>query len=142
MTVSDNTDGNFPRPLTKQDEFFRAIHPDFIKSNGTVSSGGFSKSNSDKTMSMDWGEKSTPKETYDRWEKWGDCRGLVSLTAKMCWDNKQIIIFDSIKDVPDQEDNPAHSLMAGKVPPQIGEKKLRKNLSRSAKVLVTADQSI
>lgn len=142
MTVSHNTDGSFPRPLTKQDEFYRAIHPDHMKGNGEVSSGGFSRSTSDKKMSMDWAEKTTPKETYDRWEHWGDCRGLVLLAATLCWDNHQIITFDPVKDDPNQEDNPAHSLMADKVPPQIGDKKLRKNLSRLAKVLVAANQSI
>lgn len=142
MTVSPSANGSFPRPLTEQDKFFRAIHPDLLKENGEVSSGGFSKSSCDNRMSMDWAENSTPKESYDRWEKWGNCRGLAMLTAKMCWDNHQNIYFEPIKDHPVKQDNPAHSEMVDQEPRRISDKKLRKNLARAATLLVAADESI
>ena len=142
--TATGTDANngFPRPLTPSDTFYRAIHPDWLKKrNGTISSGAFSKSSYDNRMSMDWSEKSTIQESYDRTEKWGDCRGLASLTAKLCWDNCQAIFFDPIKDHPKLDDNPSHSQMANSTePPAMSEKRLKKRLARNAKLLVDYNQ--
>ena len=142
VTTGSGANDGFPRPLTPDDTFYRVIHPDWLKKrNGTISSGAFSKSKKDNRMSMDWSEKSTIQESYGRMEKWGDCRGLASLTAKLCWDNCQTIFFDPIENDPVLDDNPAHSQMANATePPQMSDKRLRRQLARGAKLLVDYNQ--
>ena len=140
LTIKDvNLVGVFPRPLKPSDTFYRAINPIFLKKkNGKISKispGAFSKSNKDKRMSMDWAEKSIVAETYGRWERWGDCRAVVSLTAKLCWDNYQEIYFDP------KCDNPSHSGMGdGEHSEKISNTQLRKNLARDAQLLIDADE--
>lgn len=91
---------------------------------------------------MDWSEKSTIQESYDRMAgKWNDCRGLASVTAQLCWENSQVIFFDPIENDPSQADNPSHSQMANATePPAMSEKRLKKRLARGAKLLVDYDQ--
>ena len=105
-----------------------------IEDDGTVSPAAFAKSSKDNRMSIDWAELSTPRETYDRWEHWGDRRGVASLTAKLIWDNKQRILFTPIE--TPTECNPAHCDMEdGENAEGLSKNQLKKNLLRGSKTL-------
>jgi hypothetical protein len=119
--------GGFPRPLLSEDAFYRAIHPDLIKGQG-VSPGAFSNSTKPvhtNSMSVDWAERSTPQETFERWAKWGAGRGVASITFEVCWQNGQKIEYSP------EQDNPAHSDV-------VGEKsdRTRKKLAKGAKLII------
>lgn len=122
--------GEFPRPLEDDDEFYRAIHPNFMKEGGGISPGAFSNASQTDRMSVDWAEMATPQQTLDRWEKWGEGRGVASITAGLSRNNGQRIEY-----TPD-ESNPAHSDV-------VGDKfdRVRKNLAKSAKLVVPAPAS-
>jgi hypothetical protein len=121
--------GGFPRPLAKGEEFYRAIHPDFIK-DGKVSHNAFSNPTrpvQTNRMSVDWAEKSTPQQTFVRWARWGDGRGVASITPELCWNNGQTIEYTP------ERDNTAHSDVVGNKSDRI-----RKNLARGAKLVIPA----
>ena len=132
--LNTNTGGqvDFPRQLTHQDEFYRAINPIYVdKRDGKVSPGAFAKTSKTNAMSVDWAELSTPRETYDRWEKWGDRRRVASITARLIWDNKQNILFT------ETECNPSHSeVVDGEGAGALSKNQLKKNLLRGAKLLI------
>ena len=115
----------FPRQLEATDLFYRAVHPLFVKDCGKISPSAFSNASGTDGMSVDWAARSSPQETFDRWPQWGDCRGVASITAELCWQNDQ-----EIKCAP-EEGNRAHSNV-------IGEKsgRVRKNLAKCAKLII------
>lgn len=123
-------DGYFPRQLSPRDEFYRAIHPDYMKANGRISSGAFSKAAGSDRMSVDWSERSTPDQTYHRWKHWGQGRGVALITAQLCWENQQLVLFTPTAD------NSAHSDVVNKAGYSIGKDRLRKNLARGARLIV------
>ena len=82
-------------------------------------------------MSVDWAEKSSPQETFNRWTRWGDDRGVASITAQLCWDNEQAIEYTPIKGQAGVPDNPAHSDVVGS-----GADRIRKRFSKGAKLLI------
>lgn len=118
--------GQFSRPLSPDDLFYRAIPPDLIKPDNSISPGAFCNPNRPPTdrMSVDWAAKSSPAETSQRWERWGSGRGVASLSYQTCNDNNQTVEF-----TPTME-NKAHSDI-------VGEKKerVRKNLAKAAKLV-------
>ena len=126
----------FPRPLQPDDEFYRAIHPDYLKKNGKISPGAFSKATANKRMSVDWAENSTASQTYERWERWGECRGVASITAGLCWENNQSISFAQTVD------NPSHSEVASKDGNDVSEARISKKLARGAKLRVLGIKAV
>ncbi len=116
--------GHFPRALTPDDLFYRALQPIWIKPGDTISSAAFSNPSASRRMSVDWAEKSTPVETFQRWERWGPARGVASLPFGVCRDNGQTVEF-----TPTPE-NEAHSDVIG----QKGDR-IRKNLAKGAKLI-------
>lgn len=120
----------FPRPLQPDDEFYRAIRPEHLKKNGKISPGAFSKATVNNRMSVDWAEKSTARETYERWEHWGECRGVASITARLCWDNNQSMSFEKTTD------NPSHTEVASQDWNKLSEDRIRKNFARGAKLRI------
>lgn len=114
----------FPRALTDDDPFYRAIRDVHIKTNGRISPGAFSKTTGTIRMSVDWGQKSTPKETLDRFKHWPDRKAVASIAAKVCWDREQSLDF---KPCPS---NPSHSEVVG---PHSNS--LRKHLARCAELV-------
>ena len=129
--LEKSNDGDYPRPLTENDLFYRAIHPDWIKEDGKVSSAAFSNASQTNRMSVDWAARSTPQETFDRWPQWGDCRGVASITAGVCCQNDQKIEYTP------KEDNCAHSDIVGKKTDRI-----RRNFAKSAKLLIPSPNPI
>jgi hypothetical protein len=126
--------GGFPRPLTSGEEFYRAIHPSHIEG-GKISFFAFlnpTKPIKTNRMSVDWAEKSTPQQTLDRWARWGDGRGVASLTAELCWNNGQAIEY-----TPTQE-NPSHSDVVGN---KNNSYRVSKNLAKGAKLVIPATTS-
>ena len=115
---------DFPRPLTDGDQFYRAIRGVHLHDNGRISPAAFSKTTGTDRMSVDWAEKATPVETFNRFEHWPDRKGVASITAEVCWDRGQALDF---KPCPG---NPSHSEVVGP-----GSKSLRKHLARSAKMV-------
>lgn len=128
--------GGFPRPLAKDEKFYRAIHPTHMKG-GKISHFAFANPTRPiptNRMSVDWAEKSTPQQTFDRWARWGNGRGVASLTAELCWNYGQMTEFAPEKDNPAySKDNPAHS-------DEVGTKsdRIRKNLAKGAKLMIPA----
>lgn len=126
---SDTTDfyKDFPRPIRPDDEFYRAIHPNYLKGEKILPSGFANSSKPVQTdkMSVDWAEKSTPEETFGRWGTWGAGRGVAKITADLCRNNEQTIEY-----TPDDE-NPSHCNVRGKKPDRI-----RKNLARGAQLII------
>ena len=114
----------FPRALSDDDPFYRAIRNLHIKPDGRISPGAFSKTTGTNRMSVDWAQKSTPEITLARFECWPDRKAVVSITAKVCWDRSQSLDF---KPLPD---NPSHSEVVG--PPSNS---LRKHLARNARLI-------
>jgi hypothetical protein len=129
--VEQNWQTGFPRKLLSEDNFYRAIQGIHNRGDGTISPWAFSKSAGTDRMSVDWAEKSSPQETFDRWVKWGDDRGVASITAQLCWDNIQTIEFTPVKDDPCEPDNPAHCDVAGSRGDRV-----RKNLAKGADLLI------
>ena len=82
-------------------------------------------------MSVDWAELSTPGETYARWERWGEGRRVGAITAQLCWNNQQLIAF-----APTPE-NPAHTEIVDQPGATIGKDRLRKNLAKGAKLIIS-----
>ena len=119
--LQQSNEKEFPRPLTESDQFYRAIHPDWIKEDGKVSTAAFTN----KEMSVDWADLSTPCETFDRWPQWGECRGVASITAGLCWQNDQNVEYTP------KDDNCSHSDVVGKKRDRI-----RKNFAKSARLLI------
>ena len=128
LLEQSNAEG-FPRPIKVDDLFYRAINPLYVREGGKISPGAFSNASETNGMSVDWVARSTPQETYDRWPQWGDCRGVASITAGVCWQNDQKFEYAP------KEDNCAHSDV-------IGEKsgRIRKNLAKSAKLIIPSDR--
>ena len=120
----------FPRPLEEEDEFYRAIRPEWIKGGGKISAGAFSNAGQTDRMSVDWADRATPQQTFDRWAKWGDGRGVASITTGLCWNNGQVIEY-----TPD-ENNHAHSDVVGSKSDRI-----RKTLAKDAKFVIPAPTS-
>ena len=122
-------DGGFPRPLTPDDRFYRAIRPSYIYEDGRISRAAFAKSTGNEKMSVDWAELSTPQETYDRWPQWGEGRAVAEVTAQALWMNQQMIEYAPTPD------NPAHSEVADRPDRTIGKDKILSNLARAAVLL-------
>ena len=122
--------GEFPRPLEEDDEFHRAIHPDFMKSGGRISPGAFSNATGTDRMSVDWASMATLQQTFDRWTVWGDGRGVASITAKLCWSSGQTIEYTP------NETNPAHSEVIGNKSDSV-----RKKIAKSAKLVIPTSTS-
>ena len=122
--------GGFPRPLTSNDPFYRAIPPGFLREGGKISPAAFSKASANKKMSVDWGELSSPRETYDRWESWGEGRAVAALTAQACWDCQQTVEFAAAGD------NPAHSEVGNSPDSAIGSDKVRFLLAQRASLVL------
>lgn len=132
--VAPDAQTEFPRDLIPADEFYRAVRSElFKKDDGTISPGAFSNATGTARMSVDWAEKSSPEETFDRWTRWGDDRGVVSITAQLCWDNDQTIEYSPINDQLDEPGNPAHCDVVGSDAPR-----LRKRIAKGAKLLIPA----
>ena len=132
--VKPHSQAGFPRDLLPDDEFYRAFRPGLYKrDDGTISPGAFSNTTGTDRMSVDWAERSSPEETFDRWTRWGDDRGVASITAELCWENEQSIEYAPIKDQPGEPDNPAHSDVVGSDAPR-----LRKRIAKVAKLLIPA----
>lgn len=128
----DNRQLNFPRRLMSDDTFYRAVHPKCIQ-RGELLSTAFanpSKPEQSDRMSVDWAEKSTYQETYDRRiEKFGDGLAVVSITAELCWsDGTQTLEFS------DTAENPAHSDVIGRKSTPF-----RKMLAKKAVPLIYGD---
>ena len=128
--LEQSNGGEFPQPLEEDDEFYRALRPEWIKGGGKISPGAFSNASQTDRMSVDWADRSTPQQTFDRWTVWGEDRGVASITAGLSWNNAQGIEY-----TPD-ESNPAHSDVVGDKPDRV-----RKNLARGAKLVVPAPAS-
>jgi hypothetical protein len=122
--------GEFPRPLEEDDEFYRAIHPDWIKDGGGISSAAFSNATGTDRMSVDWADGSTPQQTFDRCTKWGNGRGVALITAGLCWNNGQKVEYTR------HEDNNAHSDVVGSKSLSV-----RKTFARGAKLVIPAPLS-
>lgn len=82
-------------------------------------------------MSVDWADRATPQETFDRWAKWGGGRGVASITAALSWDNEQKIEY-----MHDENNNHAHSEVVGCKPDRV-----RKTLAKGAKLVISAPTS-
>ena len=121
--------GGFPRPLAPSDSFYRAIPPRYLREDGTIGAAAFSRASANKKLSIDWGQLSTPQETYDRWSHWGDGRAVAEITAQLCWDCEQTIEF-----APTQ-DNPSHSEAGNRPGSVIGSAKVRFLLSNGARLV-------
>lgn len=99
----------FPRPLTDNDAFYRAVNPDcHLKNDGTLSSALFQNTRGQDSMSVDWSELSTPQQVLDRFPDWSPEKYVVSLTAKDYWDACQKICYEPTCK------NPAHTHIVGK----------------------------
>lgn len=100
---------DFPRPLKKNDVFYRAVNPcHHHKNDGTISSALFQNTSDDEdAMSVDWSEKSTPQQTLDRFPAWPPSKYVVPLTANDYWDACQEISYEPLCD------NPAHTHVVG-----------------------------
>ena len=125
MLLEQSNVGEFPRPLEASDEFYRAIFPTYMKKDGGISYAAFSNTTDTDRMSVDWADKSTPQQTFDRWAKWGPCRGVVSITAELARNNVQHIEYRPKKT------NHAHSDVVGGKSKQV-----RKALARGAKLVI------
>lgn len=79
---------------------------------------------------MDWAERSTSQEAFDRWPQWGAGRGVAYITAGLCWENHQTIRFSPT------QGNPAHSDV-------VGEKtdSTRNKLAKGARLLILEVQT-
>ena len=122
--------GEFPRSLEDDDEFYRAIRPEWIKSGGRISPSAFSNATQTDRMSVDWADIATPQQTFDRWTVWGEGRGVASITAGLCWNNGQEIEY-----TPD-ESKPAHSDVVGDKSDRI-----KKKLAKGARLVIPAPTS-
>ena len=83
-------------------------------------------------MSVDWSDKSTPEQTHERWQHWGDGRGVASITAGLCWNNQQQIEFTP------NRNNPSHSDVFDARDATISKSRLRKRLAKGAKLVIAA----
>jgi hypothetical protein len=117
--------GEFPRPLEEDDEFYRALRPEWIKDGGKISPGAFCNATNTDRMSVDWADKSTPRQTFDRWVEWGSCRGVASITAELARNNGQNAEYKPKKT------NHAHSDVVGGKSKQV-----RKALARGANLAI------
>ena len=115
------------------DAFYRAIPANHLREDGTVSPGAFARASSNNKLSVDWADLSSPEETYARWERRGAGRGVASITAQLCWDNSQFIEFDPTPD------NPSHSEITDQPGTRVGNDRLRKNLSRQARLIISRE---
>lgn len=122
-------DGRFPRPLTPNDVFYRAIRPEDIHPDGRISRKAFAKASANRRMSVDWAALSTPQETYDRWPQWGEGRGVAEITAQLCWECAQQIEYSPTPG------NPAHSDVFDQPDIALGRLAVQRALARAAVLL-------
>jgi hypothetical protein len=85
-------------------------------------------------MSVDWADISTPKQTYERWQRWGDGRGVAAITAGLCWKNQQLIEFTP------NGSNPSHSDVFDAADATISKSRLKKRLAQGAKLIIDPNQ--
>ena len=122
-------DGGFPRPLTADDVFYRAIRPEDIHPDGRISRKAFAKASANRKLSVDWAALCTPQDTYDHWPQWGEGRAVAALTARACWDCQQ-----QIEHAP-TADNPAHSEVFDHLGRTMGRLAVQRALARAAVLL-------
>jgi hypothetical protein len=81
-------------------------------------------------MSVDWADKSTSQQTFNRWVEWGPCRGVASITDELARNNGQNTEYKPKKT------NHAHSDVVGGKSKQV-----RKALARDAKLVIPTPTS-
>lgn len=73
------------------DEFFRAVNPQFIRPDNSISPGAFLNTTGTLSMSVDWARYSTEADVIQNWlPRWGRV-GIAAITAQLYWDNGQEI---------------------------------------------------
>ena len=118
----------FPTPPAHADRFYRAIHPEYDKGDGTVSSAAFCNDSNGIAMSSNWGRLSTAESTAREWPQWsGPDQKVASVLAETYWANGQVLRF-----TPVLPDRPAHSDIEGRKT-----KGIRRKFARSATVFTT-----
>ena len=123
------TDGGFPRPLTPEDVFHRAIRAEDIRPDGVISRKAFSKASANNKLSVDWAALCSPQDTYDRWPQWGEGRGVAAITAQLCWECHQQIVYAPTGD------NPAHSEVFDRPDRTMGRLAVQRALAHGAVLL-------
>lgn len=104
------------RSVADEDLLYRAIHPVFVKPDGTISSGAFN----DEKMSVDLASKTTVSKSWKRFQR--TQAGLASFPVSLAKRLKQLVRHDPLPW------NHSHTLVLGKKTGSI-----RKELARNAK---------